>query len=155
MIFGTNTTRDISKLFQNSFTYNNFEMPLSIFMPLSSLIMLLPILILSVKKKEMVSIASKCRGRPELSGSAPFWTFFSRPCAILNVTAPVFQLWQKHLPLLSVTSANALTLKRKFLATPYIFHLFYYRKVRNTNKQQKHDKTCTDIENERSWINLG
>ena len=121
-------------------------------MPLSSLIMLLPILILSVKKKEMVSIASKCRGRPFLNFlDPPLVSFFSRPCTILNLTAPVFQLCQKHLPLLSVTSANALTLKRNFLATPYIFHLFYYRKVRNTNKQQKHDKTCRDIENERSW----
>ena len=41
----------------------------------------------------MVSIASKCRGRPFLNFlDPPLVSFFSRPCTILNLTAPVFQL---------------------------------------------------------------
>ena len=47
MIFGINTTRDISKLSQISraITYNNFKISLVVFMPISLQIMLLPILI--------------------------------------------------------------------------------------------------------------
>ena len=47
MIFGINTTRDISKLSQISraITYNNFKISLVAFMPISLQIMLLPILI--------------------------------------------------------------------------------------------------------------